>query len=251
MRIPLCLSILLVAGAPALAQTSMPSGKTERAPRQHVAAEAGDQIRASDAIGNEVRGAGGKGLGKIENLYLARGTGTVDLALVAGKPLAWSDLRFEARPAPHFVVGETKDDRDKASTATIDKDRYLDVKALLGEDVLGADGKKLGTVADLVLQFEGGAPAALLVAPARANAGKENPPRIVAWNEAKPRLENGELRIALAAEALERQPEFLTMAPDPASGVDTSGSSAPTEPGTKLGTGSADPSVSAPATHRR
>lgn len=249
MRSVLCLALLLAAAAPAAAQQPpMPSGGTERAPRQHVVAEAGDQIRARDALGADVRGARGDTLGTIENLYLSRDSGSVDLALVDGAPVAWTTLRFQGRPAPHFVAAETK--RDLANAPNVDKDHYVEARALLGADVLGPDGEAVGTLSDLVLRFEGGAPAALLVALER-NAPKENPPRVVAWNEARPRLDNDQVRIALDAEALRARPQFATMAPDPPSGADTSGASTPTTPGTPLGTGAADPSVPAPATRRR
>ncbi|MBX6369324.1 MAG: PRC-barrel domain-containing protein [Rhodospirillales bacterium] len=249
MRSFLCLALLLAAVAPAAAQQApMPSGETQRAPRQHVVAEAGDQIRARDALGAEVRGADGATLGKIEDLYLSRDRGAVDLAVVDGAPLAWASLRFEGRPAPHFIAEEAK--RDLANAPKVESDRYVDARALLGADVLGPDGATVGTLSDLVLRFEGGAPAALLVTPQRG-ASKENLPHVVSWNEAKPQLENKRLRIALDTEALRARPQFATMAPDPTSGADTSGTSAPTPPGTPLGTGAADPSVPAPATRRR
>lgn len=249
MRSVLCLAFLLAALAPAAAQQApMPSGETQRVPRQHVVAEAGNQIRARDALGAEVRGADGATLGKIGNLYLSRESGAVDLALVDGAPLAWANLRFEGRPAPHFTAEEAK--RDLANAPKVESDRYVGAQALLGADVLGPDGGRVGTLSDLVLRFEGGAPAALLVSPERGTP-EGGLPRVVAWDEAKPQLESERLRIALDAEALRARPQFATMAPDPTSGADTSGASGPTRPGTPLGTGAADPSVPAPATRRR
>jgi sporulation protein YlmC with PRC-barrel domain len=248
MRTFLSLAIFLAAAPAAAQQPPMPTGQTQRAPRQHVVAEAGDQIRAKDAIGDEVRGAGGKALGKIENLYLSRDTGAVDLAVVHGAPVAWTTLHFEGKPAPHFVADESK--QDTRNPPKVDKDRYVDVKSLLGKDIIGVGGKKLGTLDDLVLRFEGGAPAALLVHTEGAAAPAKTP-RAVAWKDAKPRLKEGKLEIALDPDALQRSPEFATMAPDPTSGAEGAGSTEPTKPGTKLGTGAADPSVPAPATRRR
>jgi sporulation protein YlmC with PRC-barrel domain len=249
MRSLLSLAILLAAAAPAAAQQPpMPSGETQRAPREHVVAEAGDQIRARDAIGDEVRGAGGKALGKIENLYLSRATGAVELAVVRGAPLAWSTLHFKGSPAPHFVADEAKSDVGPAPR--IDKDRYVDVKDLLGKDVTGAGGEKLGTLDDLVLRFEGGLPAALVVR-TEGDLAPVKTPRVVAWKDAQPRLEDDKVEIALGSDALQRSPGLATMAPDPTNGADTSGSTGPTPPGTPLGTGAADPSVPAPATRRR
>jgi sporulation protein YlmC with PRC-barrel domain len=245
----LFLATMVACAAPALAQQPpMPNGNTERAPRQEVVAEAGDQIRAQDAIGDEVRGAGGTALGRITDLYLSRDTGAVELALVGNVLLAWPGLHFEGQPVPHFVAHETKG--DMGNPPRVDKDRYVDVKSLVGKDVIGADGRKLGTIEDLVLRFGGGAPAALLIRTEGAAAPVKTP-RVVAWKDARPQLKQGELKIALGPDALQRSPEFATMAPDPASDADTSGSSQPTPPGTPLGTGAADPSVQAPATRRR
>lgn len=249
MRSVLCLAFLLAAVAPAAAQQApMPSGETQRVPRQHVVAEAGDQIRARDALGAVVRGADGATLGKIENLYLSRDSGAVDLAVVDGAPLAWANLRFEGRPTPHFIAEAAK--RDLANAPKVDPDQYVDARALLGADVLGPDGAEVGTLSDLVLRFEGGVPAALLVAPQRG-APKENLLTSSPGTRRSRSFENERLRIALDAEALRARPQFATMAPDPTSGADTSGTSGPTPPGTPLGTGAADPSVPAPATRRR
>jgi sporulation protein YlmC with PRC-barrel domain len=251
MRTSLALALLLAAAAPAAAQQPpMPSGDTERAPRQHVVAEASDQIRASDAIGDGVHGPDGKKLGDIDDIYLSRDTGVVALAVVDGKPLAWNTLHFKGAPAPHFVADEAKSDVKNAAPTAIDKTRYIDVKQVRGKDVVGADGKKLGTLDDLVLRFDDGTPAALVVQ-TESDLEPVKTPRVVAWKDAKPQFDGKKVEIALGPDALKRSPEFATMAPDPTSGKDASGSTGATQPGTTLGTGAADPSVPAPATRRR
>lgn len=251
MRTSVSLALFLAAAAPAAAQQPpMPSGGTERAPRQHVVAEASDQIRATDAIGDGVEGADGEKLGNIEDIYLSRQSGAVELAVVNGKPIAWNTLHFKGAPAPHFVADEAKPDVKNAPTTTIDKKRYVDVKQVVGKDVVGADGKKLGTLHDIVLRFDDGTPAGLVIQ-TESDLAPVKTPRVVAWKDAKPQFDGKKLEVALGPDALQHSPEFATMAPNPSSGEDASGSTGPTPPGTPLGTGAANPSVPAPATRRR
>jgi sporulation protein YlmC with PRC-barrel domain len=249
------LALGLAAALPATAaeptESGMASGDTQIAPRQNVVSETGDEIRASEAIGREVRSSDNKPIGKTADLFLGK-SGTVELVGIdrEGKNIVvpWSSLRWQAKPAPHFVSQLASDQVGNGTKPETAKETggYLDVKdRLLGHD-LKHDGKDVGTLRDLVLRFGDGSVVAALVDAGGSEA------YAVPWQKAQiAATGNGKgLTTALSKDEIAKNPQFATKAPEPTAPANASGSSGKTQPDTSLGT-STERFVPAPDTRRR
>jgi sporulation protein YlmC with PRC-barrel domain len=250
------LALGLVAALPATAdepqQSGMASGNTQIAPRQNVVSETGDQIRANDAMGREVRSSDNKPIGKTSDLFVGAKSGTVELVGIdrSGKNIVvpWSSLRWEAKPAPHFVAQLASDQLGNGTEPQAAKKSgdYLDVKSRLLGHALKHDGKEVGTLRDLVLSFGDGRIVAALV---DAGGGEAY---AVPWQKAQiAAAQDGDaLTTALSHDEIAKNPQFATKAPQATQPENASGTSGKTQPDTSLGT-STERFTPAPDTRRR
>jgi sporulation protein YlmC with PRC-barrel domain len=188
------------------------SGYTNRAPRTPTVSETADQIRATQAIGDEVRDSNGEIVAKITDLIGNRQQGTVELAILgpAGSgsfknpvTVAWGTLQFEGKPTPHFVTALSKDALAAGAPPQPQgaaQEYLFHVKSdLLGKKAVGADGTDLGKVSDVVFSSGDGRIAAVVIDTGGliSSGAKQH---AVAWDEAKPQpgKENGSVRLALS-----------------------------------------------------
>lgn len=227
-------AVPFVLGGQALAAATttppqMNTGHTNAAPKTPTVSPSADQIRASNAIGADVENTAGAIIAKITDLVVDRRSNAVALAIVEpaggnsfdhGKSaIAWSSLKFEPRPTPHFATRLGREAFDSgaplAEQAKTGSD-YYDVKAdLLGKDVVGPNGAALGQVHDLVLSFGNGRLVALVVGTGGLISMGAND-HAVAWGAAKPQTgKNGPVHIALSKAQVEAAPVTATMAPAP------------------------------------
>lgn len=199
-----------------------------------------DQIRAGNAIGSEVRNPDGAVIAKIADLYVNRKDSAVELASLVpdnspafknGRTtVAWTSLRFQGKPTPHFVTALSTQALVNGTAfkqQAVDEKSYYDVKAdLLGKQALGANGKNIGKIGDVVFNFENGRLDALIIdTGGLLDVGLRN--RVVGW--AKADVSGGEggapLRFAISKKEVDSAPVITTMAPMPV--PNQSGSSTP------------------------
>lgn len=157
--------------APASASESaaapqMNTGHTaNRSPKTATVSPTADQIEASNVIGANVQNATGADIAKIADLLIDRHRAVAALAIVAPEgsksfgrgtsAIAWSGLRFQPRPTPHFVTRLSAREL-AAGSALVEQAKtgggYYDLKTdLLGRQVAGPDGAPLGHVQNVVL----------------------------------------------------------------------------------------------------
>ena len=100
---------------------------------------------------------------KINDLIVNRSNGTVELAILTPAErisadkrrttVAWSSLRFEGKPTPHFVTSLSPQELAAGTSfkqQAESRDDFYDVKTdLLGKSVSGSDGSHLGKIQDL------------------------------------------------------------------------------------------------------
>lgn len=187
--------------------------------------ESAGEIQASKVIGASVRASDGKNIAKISDLLVNAGRGVVQLVVL--KPaggnfrhriaVAWTSLKFEPTPTPRFVTALSP----KALAAGTPvhghggaKRGTYDVKKdLLGQKAVGANGKALGHIRNLVLRLHSGRVVALIVdTGGLAEIGAHH--HAVAWNAAKPHGRNP-VRLALSKQQLAAAPVTTSMAPQP------------------------------------
>jgi sporulation protein YlmC with PRC-barrel domain len=221
---------ITAAAAQSPATPHMNTGFTaNRSPKTPTVSPTADQIETSNVIGANVQDAKGTIIAKVGDLVIDRKSGAA-LAIISslggrqfpqGKSaVAWSSLQFEAQPVPHFVT--RLDQQALASgSALVEQAQtskaYYDVKNdVIGKPVIGADGKTLGHVQNLVLTLGTGRPVAMVIdTGGLISIGANN--HAVAWDVAKPKIgENGgPVRIALSKGQVEGAPLTATMAPAP------------------------------------
>ena len=190
-----------------------------------------EQIRASDAIGSEVRNPDGAVIAKIADLYVNRKDSAVELASLVpdnsppfknGRTtVAWSSLQFQGKPTPHYVTALSTQALVNGTAfkqQAVDEKSYYDVKAdLLGKKALGTDGKDVGTIQDVIFNFENGRLDALIIdTGGLLNVGTRH--RVVGWAKAgvSQGKEGAPLRLAISKKEVDSAPVITTMAPMPA-----------------------------------
>ncbi len=244
--------------APGTAAPQMNTGLTaNRAPKRATVSPTAHQIEATEAIGAIIQNASGADVAKITDLLIDRRSPVVALAIIAPlggrsfdhgtSAVAWSSLRFEPRPTPHFMT--RLGDRQLAAGSTLAETAktggYDDVKTdVLGRKVVGANGNSVGHVEDLVLTFGTGHLVALVIdTGGLISIGATH--HAVAWDAAKPQLgrDNGPIRVALSKAQIDQAPVTTTMlpAPIPAKAANTR-TPIPRNPGSSL--------IPAPANNR-
>lgn len=213
----------------------MNSGFTSPTPKNAIAKNAvspnPDQIAAKSVIGDDVKDAGGHTIAKITDLIIDQRSGAVALAIIepaGGKSfdhgksaIAWSSLRFVPAPTPHFVT--SVDQRAlNAGSALVEQTKtggdYLDVKKdLLGKEVTGREGARLGHIKDLVLTFGNGRVVAMVINTGGLISLAGAHDHAVNWDAAKPEItkNGGPVRIALSKEQVDSAPVTTTIAPAP------------------------------------
>ncbi len=214
----------------------MNPGFTNPAPKNAIAKNAvspkADQIQAKTVMGDDVKDASGATIAKITDLIIDQRSGAAALAIIeprGGKSfdhgksgVAWSGLRFVPGPTGHFVTSLDQQALNAGRTL-IEQARtngsYIDAKNdLLGKEVIGRDGTRLGHLQDLVLTFGTGQIAALIVdtrGGVIALAGERD--HAVSWDAAKPKItkNGGPIHIALSKEQVDNAPVTTTLAPAP------------------------------------
>ncbi|HEY3909080.1 MAG TPA: PRC-barrel domain-containing protein [Stellaceae bacterium] len=226
-----CAGAVPLAAAQSAAAPQMNTGHTaNRSPKTSAVSPTADQIEASKVIGATVEEANGATVAKIADLIVDRRSGAATLAIVAPagnqsfdhgqSAIAWSSLRFEPRPTPHFVTrlsGQTV----AAGGALVEQGKngkaYFDVKNdLLGKEVVGAHGASLGHVHDVVLTLGTGRLVALEVdIGGFISIGAKD--HAVAWDAANPQVgtKGGPVHVALTEAQIAGAPVTATMAPAP------------------------------------
>jgi sporulation protein YlmC with PRC-barrel domain len=225
-----------LAGEGLAAETSvapkMYNGLTDRPPKTWTVSPAADQIAASNVIGADIKSANGNTIAKITDVIIDRHLDAAAVAVIApagtkpfdnGKQsaVAWSSLKFEPRPTPHFATKLDQKALD-AGTALVERAKtsnaYFDVqKDLLGKPVVGPDGHQFGHVQNVVLTFGTGRVVALVIGTGGfINVGGAHN-HAVAWDAAKPQpSENGgPMRVAVTKAQVDGAPVMATMAPAP------------------------------------
>ena len=211
------------------AEPRMNTGYTNVAPRKPTVSETADQIRARSAIGAVVKNESGTVVAKINDLIVNRSNGTVELAILipadrisADKrrtTVAWSSLRFEGKPTPHFVTSLSPQELAAGTSfkqQAESRDDFYDVKTdLLGKSVTGSDGSHLGKIQDLVLSFGDGHVAAVVIDTGGLIAGARY--HAVDWDKAQPQdgKGNSSVRLALSKSEVDSAPVMTTQAPRP------------------------------------
>ncbi|MFZ3235922.1 MAG: PRC-barrel domain-containing protein [Stellaceae bacterium] len=208
----------------------MNTGLTNQPPKTSAVSPAADQISATNVVGANVENASGAVIAKITDLVIDRRSNAAAVAIIAPaggnlfghrkSAIAWSSLRYDPRPNPHFA---TALDRQAlaAGTSLVEQAKtgtgYYDLKTdLLGKPVVGPDGQPVGHVQNLVLTFGSGRVVALVVDTGGfISMGAKD--HAVAWDAARPQAgRNGAtVRIALSKTQVDAAPVTATIAPAP------------------------------------
>ena len=210
----------------------MYTGHTKRSPKTFAVSPTANQITATHVIGADIKNADGDTIAKISDIIIDRNNSTAAVAIITpagSKPfdhgkqsaVAWSNLKFEPKPIPHFATRLDQSALD-AAAALVEKAKnsrsYYDVKKdLLGKEVVGAGGTQLGHVQDLVVTFGTGHLVALVINTGGfVNLGGANN-HAVAWNAADPQGSGnrGPVRVALSKAQVDGAPVTATIAPAP------------------------------------
>jgi sporulation protein YlmC with PRC-barrel domain len=210
----------------------MYTGHTNRPPKTFAVSPTANQITANHVIGADIKNADGDTIAKISDIIIDRNNSTAAVAIIApagSKPfdhgrqsaVAWSSLKFEPKPIPHFAtrLNQTTLDGGAALVAKAKNSRsYYDVKAdLLGKDVVAPDGAQLGHVQDLVVTFGTGHLVALVINTGGfiSLGGVNN--HAVAWNAAEPQASDngGPVRVALSKAQVDGAPVTASIAAAP------------------------------------
>ncbi len=193
---------------------------------------AADQIKASNVIGADIKDADGVKIATITDIIIDRRHARAAVAVIApsgARPfdngaksaVAWSSLVFEPKPIPHFTskldltalqAGAALVNQAKNSAA------YYDVKNdLLGKTAVGPDGKPIGRIANMVLNFRSGRVVALVIHTGGFISLGASNDHAVAWDAADPRRgrSNEPVQVAVTKAQVEQAPVTTTMAPAP------------------------------------
>jgi sporulation protein YlmC with PRC-barrel domain len=212
-----------------LAEPQMNTGYTNIAPRKPTVSENADQMRARNAVGAAVRDGSGAVVAKINDLIVNRSDGTVQLAvleLMGDKSdrrrraaVAWSSLRFEGKPTPHFLTSLSTQELATGTSfkqQAQNREDFYDVKTdLLGKAVTGADGAQIGKIQDLVVHFGDGRLAAIVIDTGGLIAGARY--HAVDWDKAQPQggKSSTSVGLALSKSQVNSAPVMTTLAPRP------------------------------------
>jgi sporulation protein YlmC with PRC-barrel domain len=100
--------------------------------------------------------------------------------------LPWSELQPIHQPNNQFRTGASAQAVAAAPQGSSDN-RLIDVQqALIGRAVVDADGKKIGTVSDIVAQVSSGSLDYIVVNPSGPSLGNRNAPQAVPWAKLEP-----------------------------------------------------------------
>jgi sporulation protein YlmC with PRC-barrel domain len=245
-----CVAALLslaAAALPAAAQNrsvpmpNMPTGGSERGPRELVVGEAPDQILIRNVIGQAIYGRNDQRLGTVKDALVDRRRKTVDVLVVETgsgrnglRPIGWSSV--DAKNRKHLVsqisladLKNTSAGPSPSGQAAKNPDLFSVAEQLLGKKVTGQDHQSLGTIHDLVLTEGDGHLVALLVDTDTGLLGS-GVPRAVPWDLARLPDDKGQpISLAMSKDDVAGEPRFETKAPEvahknaPESGKTSSG----------------------------
>lgn len=239
-----CLATLsLAAGALAQPQSSsppksppqpqMPTGGSERAlSSQKVVGEAPDQILLRNVVGDPLYGRGINQLGTVTDALIDPHRGTVDVVILdtirGSKPrtISWHALDLNNRKhvsadlsvsAIESTSPVTKNGKPLEQRVGKKPGLVSAKKELLGQRVVGRDGKTLGTVHDAVVDERSGRLVAAVIDAGQGitfDGGSSR--RVVPWSVVSlPSAQGQPVAVHLTRAEIEQEPTMLTLAPAP------------------------------------
>jgi hypothetical protein len=190
-------------------------GHTDRKPQVLTASERPDQIRLGAYVlrGDVVSRREDAKLGDIETIFIDPRAALVSVVQLAPTRalVPWASLEFVPREKARFLVDLTPDDIANAprpnELAGLD-----DLKPLLSRQAVGADGKALGRVADLIAMLGDGDIVAVVVEE-NAPALKPKEPRALSWSAVSGRAANGDLLLSITEPQFAQAPLLTSKAP--------------------------------------
>jgi sporulation protein YlmC with PRC-barrel domain len=246
-----CMAALLAIAAGSLSSAAaqnrpvptpnMPTGGSERAPREMVVGEAPDQILIRNIVGQAIYGRNGKRLGTVKDALVDRRRNSLDVLVLdigsgkdALRPIAWSsvDTTNRKRLASEVTLADLKNTSGGlplSGHSANNPDLVSVSEQLLGKRAIGRNQEELGTIHDLVATAGDGHLVALLVDTGTGLLGR-GASRAVPWNLARlPDDKRQPVSLAMSKDDIAKEPRFETKGPEvarknaPESGKTSSG----------------------------
>lgn len=223
--------------APALAQPQtqappqpqMPTGHSDRPPMQAVVGEGPGQILLLNIVGQPLYAPAHNRLGTVTDALIDPKRGTVDVVILdtirgsAPRVISWNALDMNNRK---HVSADLTPAQLQSTSPDVKNGKALDQRAgntpglvsakkrLLGNPIVGREGKTLGTLRDIVVDEKTGGLVAAVLDINRGINFDSPPHRVVPWSVVAPAPRDGKpVTIRLTRAEIEQEPSMATMAP--------------------------------------
>lgn len=202
--------------------SGLATGHSEQLPGPTQVGIAADQTSARMLLGADVAApGGGTPLGRIASIYLDLQTLSVDmveLSLPQGehRPLiSLSDIDVVKQPAPHLATRLSPEQLARAPAATEEAlARKMNIASeIIDRDVQSKAGSSVGKAHDIVFDYDGGTPRALVVILPDGRPALHRNAVAVPWDKVELNRVGNPISVALDAQAVASLPEFGFLRP--------------------------------------